>query len=578
MIGITYASNHTVKIGVLAKRGHKLTLNRWNETALYLNREIPGSKFEIVPIPFKEIFKEVAKGDIDFILTNSGFYVELEHDYGVQRIVTLINKHVSGLAQKEFGGVIFSRIEDAQRFKTLKDIEGAKFAAVNSRSFGGWQMAWRELIEHGIDKDDLGALHFTQTHDKVVYEVLSKGAEVGTVRTDTLERMALENKIDLADIHIINQKMHKDFPYLVSTKLYPEWPLSKLQHTPDRLANDVAVALMNMKSNEKAAIKGKVVGWTTPLRYQPVHDCFKILQIPPYFQEIKFWDALAKYWAWILFFVAWAIGGVTMYLRQLHLTRNLQKTQSELVQTEKMASLGRLVAGISHEINTPIGIGVTAASYLRKETQNFEKAYKDESLTQSVFEEFIDHSLQSSEMILTNLERAANLIQSFKQISVDQSSDEIRVFYLDEYLQSIVTSLHPRLKTTKHNVDIICSKSLQIESNPGVFYQIISNLIINSIIHGFEEKEEGHMVISVRPIGSNLEVIYEDDGKGMSKTNLDKIFDPFFTTKRSAGGSGLGTHIVFNLVTQKLNGTITAESKEGEGLRFIMIFKDIKYV
>ncbi len=365
---------------------------------------------------------------------------------------------------------------------------------------------------------------------------------------------------------------------MVSTKLYPEWPLSKLLHTPDRLANDVAIALMNMKSSDKAAIRGNVVGWSTPLRYQPVHDCFKILQIPPYYQEITFWDALAKYWGWILFFILWAIGGVAMYLRQLHLTRNLETTQDELIQTEKMAALGRLVAGISHEINTPIGIGVTAASYLRKETQSFEEAYKKEELTQSRFEDFIDHSLQSSEMILTNLDRAANLIQSFKQISVDQSSEEVRAFNVNEYLNSIVTSLHPKLKTTRHDIKIVCPEALQIVSIPGVFYQILSNLIINSVIHGFEDINEGHILIVVRRQGSHLEIVYKDDGKGVSKSNLAKIFDPFFTTKRSAGGSGLGTHIIFNLVTQKLNGTIHADSKEGEGLTFTIVLKDIKYV
>lgn len=569
----------TIKIGVLAKRGAQQTLKKWTDTALYLNTHIPDKEFIIVPLDFKDIFDAVKKQKIDFILTNPGFYVELEYNFGVQRITTLVNKHLTTAKHQEFGGVIFTHKDYAKHFNTIEDIQGASFLAVNERSLGGWQMAWRELLEHGLDRDfDLASLRFKGTHDDVVYAILNKEADVGTVRTDTLERMALEGKIDLKKFHIINRKNYEGFPFIVSTKLYPEWPFSKLKHTSPMLSKRVAIALMQMKPEDKAAKSAKIHYWNIPLNYQPVHDCFKVLKIEPYFHPIKFWEVLRKYWMWILFYLGLTLAGISMFIYQLRLTRHLKVTQNELVQTEKMAALGRLVAGIAHEINTPIGIGVTAGSFLKQKTESFQKEYQEEKLTKSSFESYIDNSIQSSEIILTNLERAAQLIQSFKQISVDQSSDEIRTFYLYEYLHNIIRSITPTIKMTPHSIEVKCPEDIQIESNPGVFYQIFSNLIINSVIHGFESKEHGSIVIEVKRKGINLDIIYKDDGKGLSKNNLEKLFDPFFTTRRASGGSGLGTHIAYNLITQKLNGTITAESSEGKGLTYFISFKGVTYV
>ncbi len=571
---VLFANVQTVKIGVLAKRGAELTLKRWNPMSEYLSQEIPAYKFEIVPIPFKSIFKEVEQQNIDFMLANSGFYVVLERQYGAQRITTLVNKQVTGLTQKEFGGVIFTHIDNKDRFNTLESIKGSRFAAVNEKSLGGWQMAWREFVENDIDrKSDFRSLTFKGTHDKVVYSVLNKEEDVGTVRTDTLERMALEHKIDLNKVHIINPISYDNFPFLISTKLYPEWPFSKLKHTSDELSKQVAIALMKMPADSDAAKKARIEGWGTPLSYQPVHDCFKILQIPPYYQDISFWAVLKKYWAWIIFYLSGAVIGIAMLIYQFRLTHHLKEAQDELVQTEKMASLGRLVAGIAHEVNTPIGIGVTAASHLKKEINDFNKQYKNESLTQSNFESFIDTSVQSSEIILNNLERAAHMIQNFKQVSVDQSSDMTREFFLKEYLESVVVNLRPTLKQHSHKIEIFCPETLMISSTPGVFYQIFSNLIMNSVIHGFEDKEKGQITITVHHNKDGIEIVYKDNGKGMDKNSLKKIFDPFYTTKRSSGGSGLGTHIIYNLVTQKLHGQITAQSHEGKDMVFIMKLK-----
>lgn len=577
--GLLQSSEKIIKVGVLAKRGDMITLKKWEPTASYLTKSIPGYKFKIIPLSFAHIFNAVEQNKIDFILANPGFYVELEYKYGIRRISTLVNKHISGINQEEFGGVIFTHIDNKEKFKDLDSLKNSNFAAVNEKSLGGWQMAWRELKENGIDvKSDFKSLTFEGTHDKVVEAVLNKKVDVGTVRTDTLERMAFEGKIKLEDFFIIHQTKHDNFTFMCSTRLYPEWPISKLKSTSENLSKQVAIALMKMKPTDKAALAAKIEGWSTPLIYQPVHDCFKELEIAPYYSSMKIIDVIENYWEWILFYLIGGVAGISMLIYQLRLTRYLKNTQNELVQTEKMASLGRLVAGVAHEINTPIGVSVTAASHLNKETKKFKKDYKSENVTQQSFENYIATSAQSSDIILKNLERAANMIQNFKQISVDQSSDEIRDFYLEEYLQSIIESLKPTMKNMKNEVILLCDSNIKIESNPGVFSQIFSNLIINSILHGFENDPDGQISIEVKQNNKELTIIYKDNGKGVDKDNLGKIFDPFFTTKRGKGGSGLGTHIIYNLVTQKLNGTIEADSVVGSGLTFTMHFKGMKYV
>lgn len=569
------ANDNIIKIGVLAKRGAEVTFKKWNATAEYLSEELPAYSFEIVPLPFEKIFEAVEKEEVNFILANSGFYVVLEHEYGAQRITTLVNKHLSGLTQKQFGGVIFTHADNKYHFNTLESIKDTSLGAVNEKSLGGWQMAWRELVDADIDKDShFSSITFKGTHDKVVHAVLNKEVDVGTVRTDTIERMALEDKIDLNQIHIINPQEYPEFPFLISTKLYPEWPFAKLKHTPDLLSKQVAIALMKIPADSSAAKDASIDSWNTPLSYQPVHACFKALEIPPYYQPIIFLDVLIKYWEWIVFYLLGAVAGISMLIYQLRLTTHLRDTQDELVQVEKMASLGRLVAGIAHEVNTPIGIGVTASSHLKKEIKNFNSHYKNETLTQDTFESFIDTAVQSSDIILNNLERAAHIIQNFKQVSVDQSSDRTREFFLNDYLESIIINLKPTLKQHQHSIDITCPAALVLDSTPGVFYQIFSNLIMNSIIHGFEDVEEGHITITVKfNKTDDIEIVYKDDGKGVSSDNLTKIFDPFYTTKRSSGGSGLGTHIIYNLVTQKLNGTISVQSHPGKDMTFRMNLK-----
>lgn len=247
---------------------------------------------------------------------------------------------------------------------------------------------------------------------------------------------------------------------------------------------------------------------------------------------------------------------------------HLKTAQEQLVSSEKMAALGGLVAGVAHEINTPVGVGVTAASHLMEKTKALQEQFTAGTMKKSSLQIFLDTCSEATDMIQTNLLRASNLINSFKKVAVDQSSEERRDFKVKEYIQEIMLSLMPKFKKTQHRIVIEGDDDVSVDSYPGAFSQVIANLIMNSLIHAFEEHEQGLIEINVSKEGSGAMITYRDNGKGIPQEHIKKVFDPFFTTKRGKGGSGLGLHIVYNIATQTLGGAINVESEEGVGTTF----------
>ncbi len=250
----------------------------------------------------------------------------------------------------------------------------------------------------------------------------------------------------------------------------------------------------------------------------------------------------------------------------------LKQAQEQLVHAEKLAALGGLVAGVAHEINTPLGIGVTAASYLEQETRRLGVELEENRLTKESLHRFRQSALESTQLILRNLTRADKLVKSFKQVAVDQSSEQKRSIDLAVYLQEIMSSLHPTLKRTQHQVEIFCPDGVTLETYPGALYQIIVNLVLNSLVHGYRDQPKGTISITARRVGELVVVSYADDGAGMSEDVRKRIFEPFFTTRRGEGGSGLGLHIVWNLATQVLGGSISCDSEPGTGAKFELRF------
>ncbi|PKG80963.1 hypothetical protein CXF85_19540 [Colwellia sp. 75C3] len=261
--------------------------------------------------------------------------------------------------------------------------------------------------------------------------------------------------------------------------------------------------------------------------------------------------------------------------QNIQLTESLEMMESakeKLVESEKMASLGALVAGVAHEINTPVGIGITAITSLQEEIQHLGECIDNNRLSKDQLDAYLKVFQQSCGLIFTHLMRVAGLVKSFKLVAVDKTHDEMRSVMLKENVQAVVDSIMPNYKY--HNVDVIVDINTDIicDIYPGALAQIITNLVINAFFHAFEEEQGGIITIMATQKVDLIELTINDNGRGMNEQDREKIFEPFFTTKRNKGGTGLGLHIVYNLVTQKLLGQISCQSEQGCGSKFTVIF------
>ncbi len=246
----------------------------------------------------------------------------------------------------------------------------------------------------------------------------------------------------------------------------------------------------------------------------------------------------------------------------------LKNTQEHLVQSEKMAALGGLVAGVAHEINTPLGVSITAVSFLDEKNTKFMEKYGTDTVLPAEMAKYVREITDATKVIYKNLMRAADLIQGFKKVAVDQSTESLRKFRIKEYIGEILLSLKPNFKNQSYTISVDCPEDLELYSFPGVYSQIITNFVMNSLLHGFNGVDSGKIKIEVNASDKWVFLRYSDNGRGMDETTLNKIYDPFFTTARAHGGTGLGMHIVYNLVTQKLKGQIECKSAPGEGITF----------
>ncbi|MFZ6720750.1 ATP-binding protein [Undibacterium sp. Ji49W] len=247
---------------------------------------------------------------------------------------------------------------------------------------------------------------------------------------------------------------------------------------------------------------------------------------------------------------------------------NLQRAQRELLRTEKMAALGSLVAGIAHELNTPIGTSVTVASTLAQHTDDVLLEF-DKGMRRSVLEEYLKNAKTGADLLLRNLSKASELVISFKQVAVDRTSANRRVFALDEMLSELIVTLGPTIRKTRHDIILKVPPKLMMDSYPGPLGQVLTNLINNAFIHAFEGDYRGTVSIMARVIDEEFaEIVVSDNGKGVPEVNLGRIFDPFFTTRLGQGGSGLGLNIVYNLVNEVLCGNIIVESELNKGTSF----------
>jgi signal transduction histidine kinase len=249
--------------------------------------------------------------------------------------------------------------------------------------------------------------------------------------------------------------------------------------------------------------------------------------------------------------------------------RELQDAQRSLIEAEKFAALGGLVAGVAHEVNNPVGISLTVASSFARRCAQFSEEISEGAVRRSKLEEFVAGSHEAAKQLVTNLNRAADLIQSFKQVAVDRSDAERRVFNLREATEQMMVSLRPALKHSLVWLSVDVPAEISLKSYPGPYGQVLTNLVLNALTHAFPDKRAGTLRLTARKLGTDqVEIEFADDGVGMNEDVQRRAFEPFFTTRRNRGGTGLGLHIVYTLVTRRLGGSLRLESAPGRGTVF----------
>ncbi|MBF0516016.1 MAG: PhnD/SsuA/transferrin family substrate-binding protein [Nitrospirae bacterium] len=325
-----------VRIGVLAHMGKDRCREAWQPTMDYLTAHIPGFKFNLIPLSFDEIDSAVKTSSVEFIIVNPSIYIELEVRHRVSRIATMENLKL-GKGYTVFGGVIFTRAGRSD-INTIEDLRGVKFAAVDKSSLGGWAMAWGEMKRHGINPwKDFSSLEFMNRHQNVVFAVRKGIVDAGTVRTDTFERMAASGEIALNEFKVIKYNGkgadYETFPFLLSTPLYPEWPIAKVKHTPESLAKLTASALLGMPKDSPAAKSAEIEGWTIPLNYETVDDLLKYLQVSPYedYGQVTWHDIFQQHMVPVILislFIA-ALIALLVYISRLSMRLNESGHQLE---------------------------------------------------------------------------------------------------------------------------------------------------------------------------------------------------------------------------------------------------------
>lgn len=252
------------------------------------------------------------------------------------------------------------------------------------------------------------------------------------------------------------------------------------------------------------------------------------------------------------------------------MSEKLQQDMYTLIDKERLASLGEIVAGVAHEINTPLGVSVGASSHLLKSNEEVRKRLAEGELTEDKFVAFLKTIDESTGLMVSNLDRAAKLVKNFKRISVDQTSESKNEFYVKEYIETMIYTLKHEYKEKDIKFIVECESDIKLKSYPGIFAQILTILLMNSIVHGFKNRVFGEVKFQVIRHYGSLKILYSDNGHGIASEHLDKIFEPFFTTNREGGGSGLGLNICHNLIVQKLKGEINCFSEVEKGTTFVI--------
>ncbi len=572
----------SVRIGVLAKRGAERCLEKWNPTAEYLSHQIPDYDFKIVHLGYGEIYPAIERREVDFILANSSYYVGMEMQHGASRIATLKNV-VGGEVNTFFGGVIFCRTGRGD-IANIKDFKNKTFMTVHQNALGAWHSVWLELKVGGFDPfRDFANMQFAgSTHDSVVYAVRDDKVDIGAVRTGTLERMDRENKIDLNEFRVFHlyEDEHPKPHYLLSTRLYPEWPMAKLKTTSRELAEKVTAALLKMSPEDPAAVAAMCAGWTIPLNYQSVHECLKTLHTGPYedFGKVTFREMLEQYWYWLLGAI---ILGIAIFLFAVYVSRLNRKLRQAVVaereagrkcneaiklaeESARLTSIGVMAAGITHEINQPLNaIRLSADGIILWSKKN-----------PGSFPEFLLNLIME---ISSGSKRISKIVEHMRSFWATPTPKTPVKVDLNEALQDALELITRQIKNHQIELDLQLFKgSLPVLGDSVQMQQIINNLLINAI-HALDEVERKNkrIRITTRQDREHITLEVSDNGPGLPNQLPEQLFGPFYSTRNPGKGMGLGLAIV-KMFVDRFNGNIEACNNDDGGATFTIRFPVLK--
>jgi C4-dicarboxylate-specific signal transduction histidine kinase len=423
-----------IRIGVLAHRGAAQALHRWSLTARYLSSKIAGHHFEIVPLDLDGIRNATLKDEIHFTLTNPGNYADLEARFGISRIATLQTREGDQIRVR-YGAVIITQTDNTD-IQNLEDLKGKSFMAVSEKAFGGFQMAWRELADHGIDPfKDLSKLQFAGfPQDKIVLAVANEDVDAATVRAETFARMVESGTVNMEDFRVLNPQPYANSPFPVSTTLYPEWPFATLKKTPRELATQVTQALLSMPDYHPAAVSAHSAGWTIPLDYSPVTELMRSLKIGPFevLRETSLWALVKRYANW---FIGTGVALISLILLSGYVTR----TNRRLRETERNLRL---------EISQRVASQAALASYRDTLEEQVMERTHDLSVT--------NQALEKSRVALRKLVQISSAPELNHQQRLEQLLETGRKYFnLDVAVLSSVEDDIQKVCTTSGNVSLV---------------------------------------------------------------------------------------------------------------------------
>jgi two-component system, LuxR family, sensor histidine kinase TtrS len=561
------ASAKDVTIGVFVYQGERAATEDWSPILDYLQRTLPEHRFQLEQYDVDGLRTAIAGEQVDLVITNPGYYVVMENEFGISRIATLVSPMALSTRQA-IGSVVIARAE-RQDLSTLSDLAGKRIAAVAPAAFGGYLVAAREMLKQGIDPEsDLSEVRFVGLPmSNVIEAVLTGRADAGIIRACYAEQLAQQGLLRIADLRFLSTHPVDGLPCAVTTPLYPDWPIAVTRQTDPALAKSVAQALLSMPT-----VKGGL-SWSVPADYQPVHDLYRELRIGPYayLRDITPEGLVRRYWPWLLAALALLAGGIVHTVRVEHLVHRrtaelreslrardatearMRENQEQMDHLSRLSILGEISGSLAHEINQPLTtIGNYARTVLRRQGSG--------NLTPEAVSEACDE-------IVHEAERAGGIVQRIRHFARKRTAErapadlpaiaaEARRLIVGVMAQAPEIIIENRIAGTCRAL----ADGAQIQ-------QVLLNLIKNAIDASRDLPTERQGIrIQLETQDKRLLIHVIDRGVGLSDTQQAHLFEPFFTTKQD--GLGLGLPICKTIV-EAHGGRLWAETNaDGPGMRF----------